>query len=147
MSQLRVALRFGHGVSHNSGESGIPSTRTGSAKPYLVVKRILFLFGRAGLTTPTRLRFLFRLTLSVTFRRNGIHDFTTKCNGHRYCSDRPAWYQLHRASDANNLIITQKQLYCTKETVRTSGMVPGEHTVGQRWLTVQLVVGSQRTAF
>ena len=30
---------------------------------------------------------------------------------------------------------------------RASGMVPGERTVGQRWLTVRLAVGSQRTAF
>ena len=30
--------------------------------------------------------------------------------------------------------------------MRTSGTVPGEHTVGQTRLTVQLVVGSQRTA-
>ena len=32
-----------------------------------------------------------------------------------------------------------------KETVRASGTVPREHTVGQRRLTVQLAVGSQRT--
>ena len=30
------------------------------------------------------------------------------------------------------------------ETVRASGMVPGECTVGQRRLTVRLTVGSQR---
>ena len=29
------------------------------------------------------------------------------------------------------------------ETVRASGMVPGEHTVGQGQLTVLLAVGSQ----
>ena len=33
------------------------------------------LFGRAGLTTPTRLGFLFRRTFYVTFRCNGIHDY------------------------------------------------------------------------
>ena len=32
------------------------------------------LFRRAGLTTPTRLGFLFRHTFYVTFWRNGIHD-------------------------------------------------------------------------
>ena len=29
------------------------------------------------------------------------------------------------------------------QTVRASGMVPGEHTVGQRRLTVRLAVGEQ----
>ena len=45
------------------------------------------LFGRAGLTTPTRLGFLFRLTFYVTFRRNGIHDQNYTQRGCRYGSD------------------------------------------------------------
>ena len=53
---------------------------------------------------------------------------------------------VHRDSDAINSIITQKQLYLTKKTVRTSGTVLGELRVGQTRLTVQLAVGSQRTA-
>ena len=48
MSRLRVALWFGHGVSCNSGRSGIRSQHTGSAKPYLVVNRILFYLGGPG---------------------------------------------------------------------------------------------------
>ena len=104
------------------------------------------LFGRAGLTTPTRLGFLFRLTFSVTSRRNGNCDSNTKCKGHRYGSDDSSRCCLHHASDAINSITTQKQLYLTRKTVGTSGMVSGEHTVGQTQLTVQLAVGSQRTA-
>ena len=104
------------------------------------------LFGWAGLTTPTRLGFLFRLTFPVTFQCNGNYDSNTKCKGRRYGSDYSSRCRLHRASDAINSIITQKQLYLTRKTVRTSGTVPGEHTVGQTWLMVQLAVGSQRTA-
>ena len=104
------------------------------------------LFGQAGLTTPTRLGFLFRLTFPVTSRRNGNYNSNTKCKGRRYGSDDLSQCHLHRASDAINSIITQKQLYLTRKTVGTSGTVPGEHTVGQTWLTVQLAVGSQRTA-
>ena len=98
------------------------------------------LFGQAGLTTPTRLGFLFWLTFSVTSRHNGNYDSNTKHKGHQYGSDDSSWCHLHRASDAINSITTQKQLYLT------SGTVPGEHTVGQTRLTVQLAVGSQRTA-
>ena len=104
------------------------------------------LFGWAGLTTPTRLGFLFRLTFPVTSRHNGNYDSNTKCKGHRYGSDDSSRCRLHRASNAINSIITQKQLYLTRKTVRTSGTVPGEHTVGQTWLTVQLAISSQRTA-
>ena len=104
------------------------------------------LFGQAGLTTPTRLGFLFRLTFQVTSRRNGNYDSNTKCKGHWYGSDDSSRCRLHCASDAINSIITQKQLYLTRKTVGTSGTVPGQHTVGQTWLTVQLAVGSQRTA-
>ena len=104
------------------------------------------LFGWAGLTTPTRLGFLFRLTFSVTSRRNGNYDSNTNCKGRRYGSNDSSWCCLHHASDAINSITTQKQLYLTRKTVRTSGMVPGEHRVGQTRLTVQLVVGTQRTA-
>ena len=105
------------------------------------------LFGRAGLTTPTRLGSLFRLTFSVTSWRNGNYDSNTKCKGRRYGSNDLSRCRMHRASDAINSITTQRQLYLTRITVRTSGTVPGEHTVGQTRLTVQLVVGSQRTAF
>ena len=104
------------------------------------------LFGQAGLTTPTRLGFLFRLTFPVTSWRNGNYDFNTKCKGRRYGSDNSSRYRLHCASDNINSIITQKQLYLTRKTVRTSGTVPGEHMVGQTRLMVQLAVGSQRTA-
>ena len=104
------------------------------------------LFGRAGLTTPTRLGFLFRLTFSVTSWRNSNYDSNTKCKGHRYGSNDSSRCRLHCASDAINSITTQKQLYLTRKTVGTSGTVPGEHMVGQTWLTVQLAVGSQRTA-
>ena len=71
------------------------------------------LFGQAGLTTPTRLGFLFWLTFPVTPWHNGNYDSNTKCKGCLHASD---------------------------ETV------PGEHTVGQTQLTVQLAVGSQRKA-
>ena len=103
------------------------------------------LFGRAGLTTPTRLGFLFQLTFSVTSWRNGNYDSNTKCKGRRYSSNDSSWCRLHHASNAINSITTQKQLYLTRKTVGTSGTVPGEHTVGQTWLMVQLAVGSQRT--
>ena len=66
------------------------------------------LFGRAGLTTPTRLGFLFRLTFPVTSRRNGNYDSNTKRKGRRYGSDDSSRCHLHRASDAINSIITQK---------------------------------------
>ena len=105
------------------------------------------LFGQARLTTPTRLGFLFWLTFSVTSRRNGNYDSNTKHNGHQYGSNDLSRCWLHRDSDAINSITTQKQLYLTRKTVGTSRTVPGEHTVGQIWLTVQLAVGSQRTAF
>ena len=104
------------------------------------------LFGRAGLTTPRRLGFLFWFTFSVTSRYNGNYDSNTKCKGHRYSCDDSSRCRLNRASDTINSITTQKRLYLTRKTVRTCGMVPGEHTVGQTRLTVQLVVGSQRTA-
>ena len=104
------------------------------------------LFGRAGLTTPTRLGFLFRLTFPVTSGRNGNYDSNTKRKGRRYGSDDSSRCCLHCASNAINSIITQKQPYLTRKTVGTSGTVPGEHTVGQTWLTVQLAVGSQRIA-
>ena len=104
------------------------------------------LFGCSGLTTPTRLGSLFQLTFPVTSRRNGNYDSNTKCKGHRYGSDDSSRCRLHRASDAINSIITQRQLYLTRKTVGTSGTVPGEHTVGQTRLTVQLAVSSQRTA-
>ena len=94
------------------------------------------LFGRAGLTTPTRLGFLFRLTFSVTSRCNGNYDSNTKRKSRRYGSDDLSRCHLHRASNAINSITTQKQLYLTRKTVGTSGTVPGEHTVGQTWLTV-----------
>ena len=100
----------------------------------------------ARLTTPTRLGSLFRLTFPVTSQRNGNYDSNTKHKGHRYGSHDLSRCQLHRDSNAINSIITQKQLYLTMKTVRTSGTVPGEHTVGQTRLTVQLAVGSQRTA-
>ena len=146
MSWLRAALWFGHGVSHNSGGSGIPSTRTGFRKTLTTCQQNPILFGWAGLTTPTRLGFLFRLTFPVTSQHNGNYDSNTKCKGHRYGSDDSSRCQLHRDSDAINSIITQKQLYLTRKTVRTSGTVLGEHTVGQTWLMVQLAVSSQRTA-
>ena len=104
------------------------------------------LFGRAGLTSPTRSGFLFRHTFLATSWRNGNYNSNTKCKGHQYGSDGSSRCQLHRDSNANNSIITQKQLYLTRKTVGTSRMVPGEHMVGQTWLTVQLAVGSQRTA-
>ena len=96
------------------------------------------LFGRARLTTPTRLGFLFWLTFSVTSWRNSNYDSNTKCKGHQYSSDDSSRCRLHRASDAINSITTQKQLYLTRKTVGTSGTVPGEHTVGQTRLTVSI---------
>ena len=145
MSRLRAALRFGRGVSRNSGGSEIPSTRTGSAR-LTSCQQNPILFGRAGLTTPTRLGFLFRLTFPVTSRCNGNYDSNTKCKDRRYGFNDSSRCRLHCDSNAINSRITQKQLYLTRKTVRTSGTVPGEHTVGQTWLTVQLAVGSQRTA-
>ena len=146
LSRLWAALQFGHGVSHNSGGSGIPITCTGVRKTLTSCQQNPILFGWARLTTPTRLGFLFRLTFPVTSRCNGNYDFNTKHKDHWYGSKDSSWCRLHRDSNAINSIITQKQLYLTRKTVGTSGMVPGEHTVGQTWLTVQLAVGSQRTA-
>ena len=146
LSRLWAALRFGCRVSRNSGGSGITSTRMGVRKTLTSCQQNPILFGQAGLTTPTRLGFLFRLTFPVTSRRNGNYDSNTKCKGRRYGSDDSSQCWLHRGSDAINSIITQKQLYLTRKTVRTSGTVPGEHTVGQTWLTVRLAVGSQRIA-
>ena len=104
------------------------------------------LFGQAGLTTPTRLGFLLWLTFPVTSQSNGNYYSNTKRKGRWYSPDNSSRCQLHHDSDAINSIITQKQLYLTRKTVRTSRTVPGEHTVGQTRLMVQLVVGSQRTA-
>ena len=104
------------------------------------------LFGQAGLTTPTRLGFLFWLTFPVTSRHNGNYDSNTKCKGRQYDSNDSSWCWLHCDADVINSIITQKQLYLTRKTVGSSGTVLGEHTVGQTQLTVQLAVGSQRTA-
>ena len=146
LSWLRAALRFGHGVVRNSGGSGITSQCTGSANPIQMSTESI-LFGRARLTTPTRLGSLFQLTFSVTSRRNCNYDSNTKCNGHRYGSNDSSRCWMHHASDAINSITTQRQLYLTRITVRTSGTVPEEHTVGQTRLMVQLAVGSQRTAF
>ena len=98
------------------------------------------LFGRAGLTKSTRLGSLFRLTFPVTSRHNGSYDSNTKCKGHRYSSNDSSWCRVHHASNAINSITTQKQLYLTRITVRTSRTVPGEHMVGQTQLTVQLAV-------
>ena len=44
VSRLRGDLQFGCGVARNSGKSRITSQRTGSAKPYLVVNRIYFIW-------------------------------------------------------------------------------------------------------
>ena len=73
------------------------------------------LFGQAGLTTPTRLGFLFRLTFSVTSQCNGNYDSNTKCKGHWYGFDGSSRCQSHRDYDAINSIITQKQLYLTRK--------------------------------
>ena len=104
------------------------------------------LFGRARLTTPTRSGFLFQRTFLVTSRRNGNYDSNTKCKGRQYGSNSSSRCRLHHGSNAINSIITQKQLYLTRKTVGTSETIPREHTVGQTQLTVQLAVGSQRTA-
>ena len=73
------------------------------------------LFGWAGLTTPTRLGFLFWLTFPVTSRRNGNYNSNTKCKGHQYGPDDSSWCLLHRGFDAINSIITQKQLWQGKQ--------------------------------
>ena len=78
------------------------------------------LFGRARLTTPTRLGFLFQLTFPVTSRRNGNYDSNTKCKGCRHGPNDSSRCWLHHDSDTINSIITQKQLYLTRKTVRTS---------------------------
>ena len=98
------------------------------------------------LTMPTRSGFLFWLTFPFTSQCNGNYDSNTKHISHQYGSDDSSRCRLHRNYDAINSIITQKQLYLTMKTVRTSGTVPGEHMVGQTQLMVQLVVGSRRTA-
>ena len=146
MSWLRAALRFSHGVLPLFRRIRNYGYAHGGPQDPNLLSTESYLYGRAGLTTPTRLGFLFWLTFSVTSQRNGNYDSNTKCKGHRYGSDDSSRCCLHRASDAINSITTQKQLYLTRKTVGTSGMVPGEHTVGQTQLTVQLAVGSQRTA-
>ena len=146
MSRLWAALQFGHGVSCYSGGVRNYGYMHGVCKTLTSCQQNPILFGWAGLTTPTRLGSLFRLTFPVTSRCNGNYDSNTKCKGLRYRSNDSSWCHLHRASNAINSITTQKQLYLTRKTVVTSGMVPGEHMVGQTQLTVQLAVGSQRTA-
>ena len=111
MSRLRAALRFGRGVPRNSGGSGITSTHTGVCKTLTSCQQNPILFGRAGLTTPTRLGFLFRLTFPVTSRCNGNYDSDTKCKGRWYGSDDSSQCQLHRNSDAINSIITKAALF------------------------------------
>ena len=146
MSRLWAALRFGREVSHYFRQVRNYEYAHGVHKTLTSCQQNPILFGRARLTTPTRLEFLFQLTFPVTSQCNGNYDSNTKCKGHWNSSDNSSWCHLHCASDAINSIITQKQLYLTRKTVRTSGTVPGKHTVGQTWLTVQLVVSSQRTA-
>ena len=146
LSWLQAALRFGHEVSHYFWQVRNYEYVHGVRKTLTSCQQNPILFGRAGLTTPTRLGFLFQLTFPVTSRCNGNYNSNTKCKGRWYGSDDSSRCRLHHASDAINSIITQKQLYLTRKTVRTSGTVPGKHTVGQTRLTVQLAVGSQRTA-
>ena len=110
MSRLWVALRFGRGVSRNfqwirNYESAHRVRKTLSS-----CQQNPILFGRAGLTTPTRLGVLFQLTFSVTPWRNGNYDSNTKCKGCRYGSNDSSRCWLHCDSDAINSIITQKQL-------------------------------------
>ena len=147
MSRLRGDLRFGRGVARNIlAGLELQASAQGPQDPIQLSTESI-LFGSARLTTPTRLGSLFWLTFPVTSRCNGNYDSNTKCKGRWYGSNDSSWCRVHRASDAINSITTQKQLYLTRITVRTSGTVPGEHTVGQTRLTVQLAVGSQRTAF
>ena len=73
-----------HGCGQLYGTSECPSRNSGSVRDsefthgvHMTLsscKQNTNLFGRAGLTTPTRLGFLFRCTFYVTFWRNGIHD-------------------------------------------------------------------------
>ena len=146
MSRLRAALRFGCGVVHNSGGSGITSQHMGSARPYQDVNRIYFYLGGPG--SPHQQGWgpcsslLSRLLLSATVIT--ILIINAKVIGMVPNDSSRCW--MHRASDTINSITTQRQLYLTRITVRTSGTVPGEHTVGQTRLMVQLAVGSQRNS-
>ena len=110
VSRLRVALRFGCGVSRNFRQIRNYDLAHGVHKTLSSCQQNPILCGRAGLTTPTRLGFLFRLTFTVTPLRNSNYDSNTKCKGHRYGTNDSSGCWLHRASNAINSIITQKQL-------------------------------------
>ena len=110
LSRLQVALRFGHGVSRNFRQIWNYESAHGVRKTLSSCQQNPILCGWAGLTTPTRLGFLFWLTFTVTPQRNGNYDPNTKCKGHRYGTNNSSWCRLHRASDAINSKITQKQL-------------------------------------
>ena len=73
------------------------------------------LFGQAGLTTPTRLGFLFWLTFPVTSWCNGNYDSNTKCKGRWYGPNDSSQCRLHRDSDAINSIINSKAALFDKE--------------------------------
>ena len=113
VSRLRAALRFGQGVSRNSGGSRILSTCTGSARPSLVVNMILFYLGGpgsphqqgwgscSGLLSQLLLSAMVITTLKLNARAVGtvpMFDDSSRC-------------QLHRGSDAINSIVTRKQLF------------------------------------
>ena len=107
LSWLQAALRFGRGVFLGFRWVQNSEYAHGVCKTLTSCQQNPILFGRAGLTTPTRLGFLFRLTFPVTSRHNGNYDSNTKHKGRRYGSDDSSRCRLHRDSNAINSIITQ----------------------------------------
>ena len=96
VSRLRVTLNStDQGFSVIPAESGIPSMGLRSARPSWLLTEY-YLFGRAGLTAPTRLESLFRPTLYTTVRHNGIHGFKNLTRGRWNRSDGLARCQMHR---------------------------------------------------
>ena len=96
VSRLRVTLNgTDKGFPVIPEESGIPSMGLRSARPSWLLTEY-YLFGRAGLTAPTRLESLFRPTLYTMVRRNGIHGFKNLTQGRRNGSDGPVRCRMHR---------------------------------------------------
>ena len=102
-----ITLHYMHYMCHGCGSfprnsGGVRNSEFahGVCKTLSSCQQNTILFRWAGLTTPTRLRFLFQLTFYITSRRNGVYDFITKGKGCQYSSNRPARCRLHRVSDA-----------------------------------------------
>ena len=146
MSWLRAALQYDRGFPRNSGGVRNSKFAHGVRTTLLDCQQNTILFGRAWAYHTNKVEVLVSAYFPHLVPAQRYLQFSIKRKGHRYGSNGLARCCVHGVLVLllNN---KYKQLYSYNETVRASGMVPGEHTVGQRRLTVQLAVGSQRTAF